>query len=617
MDSGTVELLDASARSSKGGEAACVVTLNGQRQEDEAEAHWTEMDIGRAYWNCSGVRLLHSSKDFGATALRSATQRLCWAFSTLEPPDSPEEFDNLANWLPWASQSISHGAIIGDFWDRQFSLWVSAMGCVFLRLLVLSRPVQSCPVNLPDRQQLSATCKRFLSPTHEAFLVGARLAVEAAALADRDPTLAAGTLSAKQVVRFVDFDLEGYLLEPGISNREAAVRCAAALPATDRALDALHSSQLLSLLRSLRSDVQQATSTSDVQRVYKVEEFLQEQLPRLLPDLDQESRSNKSGQQAAHRALPFPSMPQRLPEELLRSKSKVRGDPPVARTIRQELQSVVGLLSMLRRETAALRSLLTHGSMQLVDKGQFGVPGFLSFLRLRVSVSVFASASVTGHMELDANLLEVLDGILGNYLPSAWRRASFPCGKPLLGWAFDVRSRLQWLQTAWERLCSGSEPFCFRLDLLWRPRALLLATLRAAARVQELPLEALSFRQQVISRVEEEEDVQDHSGPLISFCALATDFKPKRRYIAVPLFQIAAALPRARGQAEDPNFIAQVFLRSANEPDEWLLKLSPSLGVIACHTFRKPCQARGGCRPAAHGEALTEVAKKEGIILRP
>ena len=39
--------------------------------------------------------------------------------------------------------------------------------------------------------------------------------------------------------------------------------------------------------------------------------------------------------QAAHRALPFPSMPQRLPEELLRSKSKVRGDPPVARTIRQ------------------------------------------------------------------------------------------------------------------------------------------------------------------------------------------------------------------------------------------------------------------------------------------
>ena len=36
---------------------------------------------------------------------------------------------------------------------------------------------------------------------------------------------------------------------------------------------------------------------------------------------------------------------------------------------------MVGLLSMLRRETAALRSLLTHGSMQLVDKGQFGVPG--------------------------------------------------------------------------------------------------------------------------------------------------------------------------------------------------------------------------------------------------
>jgi len=499
-----------------------------------------------------------SAYDFGATALRSATQRLCWAFSTLEPPDSPEEFDNLANWLPWDSlmfwfQSISHGAIIGDFWDRQ---------------------------------QLSATCKRFLSPTHEAFLVGARLAVEAAALADRDPTLAAGTLSAKQVVRFVDFDLEGYLLEPGISNREAAVRCAAALPATvgaelfgchpreDRALDALHSSQLLSLLRSLRSDVQQATSTSDVQRVYKVEEFLQEQLPRLLPDLDQTLWSplptphQRSG---SHRGalLAERAVAARTKEELLRSKSKVRGDPPVARTIRQELQSVVGLLSMLRRETAALRSLLT------------------------------------GHMELDANLLEVLDGILGNYLPSAWRRASFPCGKPLLGWAFDVRSRLQWLQTAWERLCSGSEPFCFRLDLLWRPRALLLATLRAAARVQELPLEALSFRQQVISRVEEEEDVQDHPGagffafgtsirgavwdkkrsvladarmdeylthmPAIQFIPVR-DFKPKRRYIAVPLFQIAAALPRARGQAEDPNFIAQVFLRSANEPDEWLLK---------------------------------------------
>lgn len=59
--------------------------------------------------------------------------------------------------------------------------------------------------------------------------------------------------------------------------------------------------------------------------------------------------------------------------------------------------------------------------------------------------------------------------------------------------------------------------------------------------------------------------------PAIQFIPVR-DFKPKRRYIAVPLFQIAAALPRARGQAEDPNFIAQVFLRSANEPDEWLLK---------------------------------------------
>ncbi|CAE7944039.1 DNAH6, partial [Symbiodinium sp. KB8] len=209
---------------------------------------------------------------------------------------------------------------------------------------------------------------------------------------------------------------------------------------------------------SLRSDIQQATSTSDVQRAYKVEEFLQEQLPRLPPDLDRTLWSplptphQRSG---SHRGalLAERAVAARTKEELLRSKSKVRGDPPVARTIRQELQSVVGLLSMLRRETAALRTLLT------------------------------------GHMELDADLLEVLDGILGNYLPNAWRRASFPCSKPLLAWAFDVRSRLQWLQTTWERLCSGSEPFCFRLDLLWRPRALLLATLRAAARVQELPLE--------------------------------------------------------------------------------------------------------------------------------
>ncbi|OLQ02069.1 DNA polymerase epsilon catalytic subunit A [Symbiodinium microadriaticum] len=530
-------------------------------------------------------------KDFGATSLRSAAQRLRWAFSTLEPPDTPEV--GISSYISVTAEtkqekaeqqellsvvirgqlnfdkprSISHGAIIGDFWAID--------GFMFGGLAFAQGMFEFMDTPLPKRSPAALIDMPKIPETHEAFLVGARLAVE------------------------------------------AAVRCAAALPATVGAeLFGCHP--------------REATSTSDVQRAYKVEAgrfraghghrvvniaiiitisiiiiiisiiiififiFIIIIIIIIIMNMNKmiiiiTYRRSAGGPERAVAA--------RTKEELLRSKSKVRGDPPVARTIRQaELQSVVGLLSMLRRETAALRT--------------------------------------TGHMELDADLLEVLDGILGNYLPNAWRRPEIETlALALALTSLCLHGHLMFGHAYSSLTCIGKFP-----SVRFGPRGYLsLATLRAAARVQELPLEAelgiqryqlklsrflndsvFKFLQvdfiesfatgvevdegnaeatiEVISRVEEEEDVQDfvavQGSSLVTARAdarmdeylthmPAIQFIPVRDHAFVlRLFQIAAALPRARGQAEDPNFIAQVFLRSANEPDEWLLKLSTSLGLI-------------------------------------
>ncbi|CAK9115050.1 DNA polymerase epsilon catalytic subunit A (DNA polymerase II subunit A) [Durusdinium trenchii] len=122
------------------------------------------------------------------------------------------------------------------------------------------------------------------------------------------------------------------------------------------------------------------------------------------------------------------------------------------------------------------------------------------WLALRV-----AKIDFMGEME---EAVMVLQCIRANAVPSRWQKRSFPSCRPLSVWLIGLKIRAQWLEAAWGQ--RGHEPLCYRLDLFWRPRLLLLSHLRVAAQKENISLDSYSFKHKVLDRIEEEEDVQDH-----------------------------------------------------------------------------------------------------------
>eukprot|EP00913_Durusdinium_trenchii_P009771 g9179.t1 len=135
-----------------------------------------------------------------------------------------------------------------------------------------------------------------------------------------------------------------------------------------------------------------------------------------------------------------PGIPLRSME---RSQDLFSGDPPVVRVLREELQLLRSLATLVRKDLMRLRDMLV------------------------------AKIDFMGEME------EVLQCIRANAVPSRWQKRSFPSCRPLSVWLIGLKIRAQWLEAAWGQ--RGHEPLCYRLDLFWRPRLLLLSHLRVAA----------------------------------------------------------------------------------------------------------------------------------------
>lgn len=277
-----------------------------------------------------------------------------------------------------------------------------------------------------------------------------------------------------------------------------------------------------------------------------MEEFLSE-LPRFTVQEDQplKTRSRRS---------------------MERSQDLFSGDPPVVRVLREELQLLRSLATLVRKDLMRLRDMLV------------------------------AKIDFMGEME------EVLQCIRANAVPSRWQKRSFPSCRPLSVWLIGLKIRAQWLEAAWGQ--RGHEPLCYRLDLFWRPRLLLLSHLRVAAQKENISLDSYSFKHKVLDRIEEEEDVQDHpaSGlyvvgiflkgaswerkrarlvdhrpeelfykmPVIHFIPSA-NYKPKLyKHYGLPFFH-AEHFCKLSADGEDSNFITEVLLRS-DRPKDCLLK---------------------------------------------
>ncbi|CAJ1349826.1 unnamed protein product [Effrenium voratum] len=166
----------------------------------------------------------------------------------------------------------------------------------------------------------------------------------------------------------------------------------------------------------------------------------------------------------------------------------------------------------------------------------------------------------------------------------------------------QFRPQRMWLEAAWSEMQARNEPFCWRLDLFWRPQQLLLSSLRSFCSQKLLPLAQCSFRHKVLAHLTEEEDVQDRPSSGLYICgpflrgaswdrrrgALVDgkmdeffyrmpvmhfiptkDQRQLRNRCPVPFFQADRGPWKSNGR--DANFIAQVFLHAA-DPNDWLLK---------------------------------------------
>lgn len=309
---------------------------------------------------------------------------------------------------------------------------------------------------------------------------------------------------------------------------------------------------MLQVLAKIRPPSEVAAAAAELKQHLKLEEMLSE-LPRPSEKLKEELL--KPAKVRSRRSI-----------ERSDQEDPFGGDPPIAQVLRQELSSLLQLVSFLHCDLL-LRDLLV------------------------------------GQLDLSSEMAEVLRCIFSNTVPSRWRQRSFPSCRPLQGWFIGLKIRMQWLQAAWSQ--RGHEPLCHRLDFYWRPRQLLLSYLRVAAQNDNVALEAYSFRHKVLERIEEEEDVQDRPAtglycvgiflygagwdrrksimadcrpdelfyrmPVIHFIPTA-DFKPNlEKTYAVPFYQ-AERQSHMTTDGEDGNYITEVLLRSHKSPKQWLLR---------------------------------------------
>lgn len=409
------------------------------------------------------------------------------------------------------------------------------------------------------RQRLFALIERFLGPSSESL----RNALRDECFEDDEEMSELQLQRARSLRQYLDFHLPHDESHP-LLGKEAAARCVEALPPAPAELFGLHaredrvfntsrSHHMLQVLAKIRPPSEVAAAAAELKQHLKLEEMLSE-LPRPSEKLKEELL--KPAKVRSRRSI-----------ERSDQEDPFGGDPPIAQVLRQELSSLLQLVSFLHCDLLLLRDLLV------------------------------------GQLDLSSEMAEVLRCIFSNTVPSRWRQRSFPSCRPLQGWFIGLKIRMQWLQAAWSQ--RGHEPLCHRLDFYWRPRQLLLSYLRVAAQNDNVALEAYSFRHKVLERIEEEEDVQDRPAtglycvgiflygagwdrrksimadcrpdelfyrmPVIHFIPTA-DFKPNlEKTYAVPFYQ-AERQSHMTTDGEDGNYITEVLLRSHKSPKQWLLR---------------------------------------------